>query len=1083
MRDVLIENAANKQEAARQIARIATNDLDLTVDAAMDMANDIINAYYSDLADQSARRLKTMFGVRESTSKTAKSLAKRLEELFNIGAFDTDQYRRAAFDSIFGEGTNVDIPNSLMEQLTTANEKRRIEIEDAIYKTAASQIKATPKEKWDTWRYMCMLGNARTNVRNVLGNAMFVPYTEAKRVIGTAMEKVFLKKDQRTKSLLGLGENDQALLKWAKNDAKTTAAEALKYSSRLGDDNTYSKIQDSRAIFDSAFLEIARKVTEWAPAAGDMVFKNAEYSKSLAGFLKARGYSVADIEGGKVDSSVLNEARTYAIQEAMRSTFNDCNALSDFFANTLRFEGNNPVSIAANALLEGVLPFRRTPANIIYRATMEYSPVGILRGLVNTVTKVRSGEMSAATAIDQIAAGLTGSAAMALGYALAGGIGGIRLRGYLDDEDMERQGYQSYALEIETGGKVYSYDISWAAPANLPLFVGANLYQAFHDDTDDSDLSGFTKACYASINVLEPMLELSCLSSLNDLLESVRYAGEGETTYTVLAQAATSYFTQGIPTLVRQAYTASQPVKQQTFANSEDPLIRDLQRTAANIPFVGSAFKIDKIDERGNPVEQGNLASRIFNSFVNPGNLSVIEPDALEQEITRLNGVQESGVAPPTISKTITYTDANGNHHDKQRLTAEEYNTLRTVQGETSDRVLNSMIESEGYAALSDAQKAKAFEYTYDYAREVARTQAIDGYTGMASWMEGIEGNESGAIIQKVVGGDLQSAATAVTSAWRDGKDSANAMESMESNYRTYLSLPDDQRSAILENTTTAVKDYIQFREEGGTNEDYVAIYQPITLGKSAIDSAQEAFKDGSAPSNQTLSDMDSAYSQYSQASDDQKSAILEGSTKAEKALFAAKDAEISSETFLDLYRQYYTISHTDEKPAAQANTWAYTLQKAVEGGTLTQAQANVLKSSLTISSGFTQETKTYDKFLEAGVSADQAASLMGLLDGIEPEDGYTNVRPVQKVEEIATASGMTEKERVAVMKIYLSDSQDEALDRFLAVGYSAEVYSRVYRIYSDANHREAETIAALQEKFGCSLSEAIAVYDLIAGE
>ena len=76
----------------------------------------------------------------------------------------------------------------------------------------------------------------------------------------------------------------------------------------------------------------------------------------------------------------------------------------------------------ANAAMDAVLPFRRTPANILVRG-FEYSPAGLAKALTSDMVQVARGKMSGAEAIDHIASGLTGSALFALGaYLLSEGI-------------------------------------------------------------------------------------------------------------------------------------------------------------------------------------------------------------------------------------------------------------------------------------------------------------------------------------------------------------------------------------------------------------------------------------------------------------------------------------------------------------------------------------------------------------------------------------------------------------------------------------------------------------------------------------
>lgn len=827
MRDILVENAQEKEKAASRIAEIAMDGLQLDEKSADAMANDIVRAFYNDLAEQSARRVARMFSIKENgtAQKVQETLAGKLEKLYNMGAFSYPEYRSAVMESLFGR-EGIDIPDSLIEKFVQSAGERRQAALDQIYMNAAAQIPATLGEKFNAWRYMAMMGNVKTNVRNIAGNLAFVPYTEAKRVMGSAFEKL-LPKEQRAKSVLNpLSSEDRQLRSWAQSDAKTVDVnDALKYSAKLGDDTSMSVIRENQRVFKNGILEGARKLTEALPAKGDMLFKNREYSVSLAGFLKARGYSYADVQSGNIDTAVLDEGRNYAINEAMKATFNDCNAFSDFLANDLRYKGDNPVGKALNILGEGVMPFRRTPANIVVRM-VENSPVGLVKGAWNMATQVHQGNVSAASAIDQLAAGLTGTGAMVLGYALAKGVGGVRLRGSAADEDEERQGFQAYSIEFSIGGQEYSYTIDWAAPANLPLFVGANIYTLMENAGADTGLSKFTSAIYSMGTMLEPILSLSCMSSLNDILEAGRYAGEGEAIYSVLSQAATSYFTQGIPSLVRQTAQALQKNKQRTFANSSDPLLRDLERKAAGIPFAGSAFQTDTVNEWGETESRGNAFERVFNAYFNPGTLKAIDNSALEQEVSRLNESQPDSVTPPDTAKTISYTDVDGERHSNQRLTEEEYNTLATVQGQTAKAILEQTIESDIYKAMTDEQKAKVFDYVYDYAREKGRTEALDGYPGMDSWMEGIEGSESKAILGKVMTASFTDAFSSLTESWANGGDGEGAVASLDQAYSIYEGMPPMERRVFRDNAAGRLGYYLEAKKAGVSTDTFTELYR-----------------------------------------------------------------------------------------------------------------------------------------------------------------------------------------------------------------------------------------------------------------
>lgn len=723
-----------------------------------------------------------------------------------------------------------------LDEQTAETEKEKAKIEQEIYKVAASQIKASFVEKLNAWRYMAMLGNVKTQTRNVAGNLTFRPLVNVKRTVGAAIESVTLEKSQRTKSVLGVGAEAKALRQWAREDAKgMDAKKLLSYTARTGD-SAKSQIEDARAIYDNKALEATREFIQKVPEAADMVFKRWEYEVSLASFLKARGYTTADITGGKVSEDILNEAREYAALEAMKATFNDRNTVSDALVN-LRYKGDSKALKALNILAEGVMPFRRTPANIAVRA-VEYSPVNIARGALNLATKVRNGNMSAATAIDQISSGLTGTGAMVLGYALASGIFGFKLKGHLDDEDEKNAGHQAYALEI--GGK--SYSINWLAPTNIPLFIGANIYQNSQEDAQD--VSWFANFANASVNALEPMLELSCMSSLQDWIEDMKYAQSGTEIYTAISSAATNYMSQYIPTLFGQVERAVEGEKKQVYADGDTPLERSIQKTIgyATQKLPGDAFQTQKYDQWGNPVEKDNW----FDALINPSSVKEISTDPLDAEVSRLNGAQgKYNVTANKPSQTVSYTDADGVKHEKERLTGEQWEKLQAVYGQTSYKVMSGMIQSEDYTALPDERKAKAFDLAYEYATELGREQALKGqYTrDLPKWMEGLDGagqDVADAILRYVWTGttskytelSMQDAANVVevleTLLAESGYTNVRGVQKVEAIVAADDFLTEKEQTEVLKDTLDdkAWDKYQQILKLGLDNDDYAASYR-----------------------------------------------------------------------------------------------------------------------------------------------------------------------------------------------------------------------------------------------------------------
>jgi hypothetical protein len=959
--------------------------------------SDVVGERFAEMAEAQAKKiLESRFAKRNPAAQ--RSAMEMFEEYANLGAFDIgSNFNEAAARKLFGDQA-VKINEELAEMFKEAKtEEEKAQVLDDIYKDIASRIKPTIGEIFDDWRNLAMLGNLKTHERNFFGSAAFRPFASLKRTIGAGLERLYVDQENRTKAIIGWGKDSRALLKWAKQDAKTAGAKnRMSYSGTTGD-NARSAIDEHRKYLGP--LDGLRRWNMAIMEGTDMVWKRREYALSLAGFLKARGYTQENAPAG-----VLEDARTYAAQEAMKATFNDRNKFSDTIVK-LRAKGNKPWSRALNVISKGALPYARTPANVAVRM-VEYSPAGLAEGFRQLAVDVKSGEATVSDGLDKIASGLTGTGAMVLGAALAYGlIPGVKLIGRLDEEDRkEDPNAIEYSLKI--GDKYYG--ISWLAPANVPLFIGANLYNSINRNWN-SDMDGWdvvSAIAETGTDMLDPMLELSMLSSLNDIFEATEYEeGAGDKLLAVLSTAATNYFTQGLPTIFGQLEQSTEKTKSSVYSNADNPMQRSFERTVGKatqrIPGI-DLYQVERLDAEGKPVENGPWYQRAFDAVINPFTHGESGTTPVTKELARLK------VTAPAVSKTVSYTDSQGNKHDNYRLNADEFSNMQRLQLGNSNRIMGEMLESSDYEKLPDKLKEKALEYAKDYARELARGEVLPGYDGKSSWMEGIEGKEAAAIIGKVTTGELSDAMTALATGWREGyADDSGALEGLESAAKTYEALTPEMQKAVKEGLSGRVAAYLEAREKG-----------------------------------------------------------------------------VGTKTFANLYRKYWDIGESEKTAGEKANEWAYELERAQERRIITEAQKNVLKQALTISSGFTVETGKFDQLTESGLSADAAQDLGWLIQGLEVQEGYKEVRDIQKAEAIGNMSGLSEADRIAALKIYGTDAQDENLDQMLEMGYTSKDYLNAWKLISDEREKggtgtKRRTINALAQMYGVSTAKATEIYEV----
>lgn len=105
-----------------------------------------------------------------------------------------------------------------------------------------NQVPVTMMDKINAWRYLSMLGNPKTHIRNVLGNAVFYPTRMIKNQIARGFESAFIK-GEKTKSFLTY--KDKGLIELGKYDYDLNES-TIKGESKYAD----SKMMYNRQIFN-----------------------------------------------------------------------------------------------------------------------------------------------------------------------------------------------------------------------------------------------------------------------------------------------------------------------------------------------------------------------------------------------------------------------------------------------------------------------------------------------------------------------------------------------------------------------------------------------------------------------------------------------------------------------------------------------------------------------------------------------------------------------------------------------------------------------------------------------------------------
>ena len=686
----------------------------------------------------------------------------------------------------------------------------------AIQQDIAAQIPASFAEKWRALRYLNMLGNVKTQARNILGNTAMMALTGAKNTMLTGVEYLANKlsggKYERN-TAFGVRDYMDAAKKYYKTVDDFVNGDSKYMESNMND--SFSRgVQDARKIFGFKPLEAYRKATQWAMTQGDVLFIRPQFARSLSGYLKARGMDAntftqivnGDIQATAEQQNLIHNATEYAAREAQEATFHDSNAISDAVS-----KAGKSWPAPVRAIFEGILPFRKTPANVLVRAE-EYSPLGVVNTAVNAYQAAKGlNGKTAADVINSFSKTATGTSLFALGALLAKA--GLA-RGKEDDEEQaafdKMQGKQDFSVVLPDGS---SYTIDWLSPASVPFFMGV----AFSDAMSDGDITigEFLKA----IDTLtEPMIEMSMLQGVNDALDQIRFADNALVNFAL--NQMVNYVSQGIGnSLFGQIERITEKNRETTYTASDTAEGRTWERTLGKImnKLPGEYNQVEYVDAWGRTQSSGSAAERAFSNLLSPGYIGKNRSTEVDNELQRLYDAGQTNVFPSRISMTDTVNvyRNDGRKTEERRLTKDEYVQYQKVMGQTSLELVKDLMKSPVYKGMSDEAKASAISEVYGYARRMA-AMAVEP---SAKYGEKTD-------VSKLSNPAAYYAANASFNTASKDSENRNYGE-LDSLTASFSRLPPDVRDAVTEGNAGLAK-LLDARENGYNARQYFNVYDTV---------------------------------------------------------------------------------------------------------------------------------------------------------------------------------------------------------------------------------------------------------------
>jgi hypothetical protein len=608
--------------------------------------------------------------------------------------------------------------------------KERYKLEMSVYNRMANYMPARGfADRLNNIRYLCMLGNSRTHIRNILGNVMMGTVVRAKDNVAGVMQ-LALPQSERTKAIgTTLTADGRQMVQRAREYAESNMYSTLFQDGRWNMDTGLAAARDTFTTRPGRAIERLSDINGNLLEAEDNYFLRSEFGNSMASFLKARGYDSSIFDATDTHSrSVIQQAAAQALEDAREATFHEENFLSTAFknlSNDVRQHG--PAGTLAHAVIEGILPFKKTPINIAKNA-LEYNAIG---GTVEAIYRGATGQ-GAARVMDAAAKGITGSAIMGAGYLLAkngmltgGASGDDRADAYKD-----MTGEQNYAVKVPGKG---TYTLDWASPASVPLLIGAEIA---NDNTDLTVGQILDKARQLS----QPVLETTMLQGLNDTLDSISYADSNDKLATLGMSALGSYANQFVPTALGQIARTADDTRRSTYGGGDTKTERDvgynLNKMESKIPGLSRNLEpyVDQwgreeasLDGTGNTAG-GTLLRGLYN-MGSPGYLSQENVTPVDEYLQVLYGeTNDSKVLPEKASSKLTL--------DKETyyMTPQEKTEYAKTSGKTAYDIVDSLRQNEMFLQLPEEQQAELVQDAYTVAKTAGGVAAVgDGVSGVDS--------------------------------------------------------------------------------------------------------------------------------------------------------------------------------------------------------------------------------------------------------------------------------------------------------------------------------------------------------------
>ena len=599
----------------------------------------------------------------------------------------------------------------IMQKVSTMPDgyEKRVELAK-IQKIMTDKLPPANGAGTKAWMRISMLFNPKTQVRNVMGNAVIAPVNSFGDLFASMADKVIgSKTGYRTTGVT----NIQNYVKGFKEGLYQSYNDFKQGINTRNIEGNRFEISEGKSFNDNTTigksLNKVDSLLSFMLDAGDRAFYEATFVNSINNQLVLNN-----------TTNVTQDMIDIATQEALSRTWQDNNNYTRFVLgvrkelNRIHVPGKEGYGLG-----DVLIPFAKTPANLT-KAIVDYSPAG----LVNTLLKgyrlrnaIETGQFTPRMQHDfvqSLGKATAGTMLYVAGYALAKA--GI-ISGESDDDKDVRDfmrntlGVNSYSIKI--GDKSFSYD--WAQPIAAPLSMMANLVQKQKENENLAET--VTSVLDTGLNVI---FEQSFLTSISDVLSEPGEIG------TKIGDQLLDLPARAVPTLMKQIVDLTDGTQRQTFEHGK-PIQSMINSVKAKIPGLSQTLA-PSVDTMGREIQRYGGKNNIFNVFLNPANVSTENISESAGEIYRL--YKETGntnIMPRVVSYYIN------KDNKKVSLSSAERAKYQKTSGNIIETEVENLLNNSQYNKLSDEKKAEVISdivnYSYNIAqKEVLGTELSDTY-------------------------------------------------------------------------------------------------------------------------------------------------------------------------------------------------------------------------------------------------------------------------------------------------------------------------------------------------------------------